>query len=111
MERSSAFERQQFALYREATPVPTDASPRGDDPVTRKDDGQRVLPACLPDGPERLWTPDPTGQFGIADRLPIGDIGQGEPHTSLERCSLGVERKLKGRAFPGEVLIELGRRR
>ncbi len=83
-----ALDVEQLLFEGDATAEPHERPIRSDDPVTRQDDGNRVLSVDGADGTERTRLADGPCLRPIADGLSVRDIGEGQPGRPLKLCAV-----------------------
>ncbi len=100
----SLLEVQQLLLHLDPMAKPSQASVTLNDPVTGKDNRNRVGPVGIPHGPKGLRMADGLCYFLIGFCFPIRDLCQCRPHFLLERRSPKVQGTIKPLQLPLEIV-------
>src|SRR5579872_542301 len=102
-----AFVLEQPALALEAAAVAGERAGRADQPVTRNDDGDRVVAVGVPHRPRRARTAEVRSELAVGAGLAVGDVGEGVVDAALERGPAGLHREVECSTFAREVPADL----
>ncbi len=87
----SGLQFEETPLEIETAPEAAQPSIRSHNPMTRDDDGDRVVMVGRADGPGGTGLPDRGGNLTVGTGLSIGDLLKRLPHPPAKRCSRRCE--------------------
>src|SRR5207244_4066081 len=104
------FKRKQKRLRLKPASKTRELASRANHPVTRRNDGNRILPIGRAHGTHRIRSANLAGNLRVRARFTVRNGEQRRPHLALELAAIKVERQVERLAAALEVLAKLALR-